>query len=1281
MTVQTSDLTPPPSKVERARHSFVRWLRSRRESTLPSIRTTLAIFKAQQEATVDGVLVVDPDGRVLSYNRRFLEMWSIPEDAAVEGSDDHLLEFAARQVADWAGFIDLVKYLYKHPQETRTGDPIPLKDGRLFMRASIPIIAAGKYAGRAWHFRDMTEARHNEAMQSAMFRIAQMSRETKDLIEFYRDIHETVSTLMDATNFYIAEYDAERNIVTFPYFVDQFDPPPEGRPPGRGLTSFVLRTGRPLLCTPEVFERLQRDGEIELIGHPSVDWLGVPLKTGNRTWGIIGVQTYERSKRYTVRDKEILMFVAQQIAWTIDQKRQESALRESERRYRQMFENNRAVQMILDPNTGAIVDANMAASEFYGWSIDKLRSMHIFDINTLDERQVREEMAKAAQQQRTFFVFQHRLASGVVREVELHSGPVEIGGKQYLYSIIHDITERRETEQALLRSEEKYRNIFNFAAVGIYQSSPQGKLLTGNRTLARMLGYESVEELLQQTMEHDVYFHKEEREEQTLRHTTLGSSAEVQVLWKKKDGSPIWVQLATHTIRSPNGELLFEGFVYDITERKLAEQQLAAANAQRKAVLEAATRVSIVATDAQGTITVFNSGAERMLGYTAPEMIGRRSIVDLHRPEELEEHAERLLEESGERVGGFDILAWRADREGLEEREWTYVKKDGSSITVLLSVTALRSENGWLTGFLHVANDVTERKQAEETLQKQSAAMTASMDGIGIVNSRLEFTVVNDALAHLHGYPDPQSMIGLPLHSLYEPLTYERFTSTILPIVHQRGRWRGEANGLRRDGLIFPQEISISAIEGGGLVCVIRDITERTYAEEQIKHLAYHDALTGLPNRLLFKDRLTVAISHAQREKRKLAVLFLDLDRFKVINDSLGHNIGDQLLQAVSTRVQSCVRESDTVARLGGDEFTVLLPHLPHGEDAALVAQKIIDAVRYPFHIEGREFFMTTSIGISLYPDDGVDAETLIKNSDTAMYQAKEQGRDNYQLFNAFINAKALQRIALEHGLRKALTNNELAVYYQPFFDFRTGRISGMEALLRWNHPTLGMIPPSVFIPIAEAIGVMIPIGTWATRVACAQAKAWHDAGFRTLSLAVNLSVCQLQQPDLLPRVQEILAETGLSSNLLELEITESSAMQSPESSARTLYELKKLGIRISLDDFGTGHSSLSYLKRFPIDTLKIDQSFVRDITHDPDTAAIVTAIVAMAHSLRLKVIAEGVEFTEQATFLKRHGCDQMQGYLIKAPVPADRFLELLSSSDDGDVTVPRGAAEIPPLQ
>jgi diguanylate cyclase (GGDEF)-like protein/PAS domain S-box-containing protein len=1253
---------PSRSRLLQARRSVARWLRSLRGPHQTSLRTTIAILRAQQEATLDGILVVDPQGRVLTFNKRFLEIWGISP-----GTDDKtLLDHAADQIANWGEFITNVNEIYEDREAVRKDDRILLKDGRTLSRTTVPVISAGgEYKGRAWYFRDVTDTVRNDNVQRALFRISELSRTSGDLASFYKAIHEVMRSLMEATNFYIAEYDLATDIVSFPHFADQYDSPPSTRRLGRGLTTYVLRTGKPLLARPEDYERLIAQGEIDALGTKPVDWMGAPLKTGTNTWGVLAVQSYDPAKRYSDRDREILVFVAAHVASAIEQKRQQTNLHESERRYRQMFEGNRAVQLSIDPETGQIIDANAAAAEFYGWSVDELRKMSIWDINPLGEQTLRNEMISAAQQDRTYFTFQHRTKDGRIRDVEVHSGPVEVGGRTILYSIIHDITERRETERALAASEEKFRTMFNSASVGIYQAMLEGQLVTANLTFARLLGYDSIEEVLTKSMATDVYFNPAERKAVIERFAPNAYAADVELLWKRKDGSPVWVQLNCHSLRNAAGEMLLEGYVTDVTERKRAEQQVMAANTQRKAVLDAATRISVIASDAEGIITVFNSGAERLLGYTPEEMIGKRSILELHSPDELEAHAADLLMQYGERLSAFDVLAHRAERDGLEEREWTYLKKDGTPVTVLLSVTALRREDGWLTGFLHVANDVTERKQVEAMLRRQSAAMSASMDGIGIVNEKLEFTFVNDGLAKLYGYANLQSMIGMCLPDLYEASTNERFTNTILPIVAQRGRWRGEATGLRRDGLTFPQEISITSIEGGGLVIVVRDITERTYAEEQIKHLAYHDALTALPNRLLFKDRLTVAISHAQRERSKLAVLFLDLDRFKVINDSLGHNIGDHLLQSVAARVQSCLRDSDTVARLGGDEFTLLLPSLSVAEDAAVVAQKILDAVRYPFHVEGRELFVTTSIGISLYPDDGQDAEALIKNADTAMYQAKEQGRDNYQLFNAFINAKALQRIALEHGLRKALANQELSVHYQPIFDFRLNRITGMEALLRWNHPTMGMIPPAVFIPLAEAIGVMVPLGTWAMRTACVQAKEWHDAGFRGLTLAVNLAVCQLTQPDLLERVREVLDETGLPPRLLELEITESSAMQNPEQSMRTLYDLKKIGLRISLDDFGTGHSSLSYIKRFPIDTLKIDQSFVRDITSDPDTAAIVIAIIAMAHSLRLKVIAEGVEFAEQANFLKRNGCDQMQGYLIKAPVPADKFLALVEAAAD----------------
>jgi diguanylate cyclase (GGDEF)-like protein/PAS domain S-box-containing protein len=1240
MTLSTPEFPPAPPRHASARAAFLRWMSRSGGRVSSSLRTSVAILRAQQEATLDGILVIDTNGRVLSYNRRFLEIWGIPPDAVAGADDNELLGYAAERVANWDDFINAVEYLYEHPEETRTSDPILLKDGRTLSRSSVPVIARGTIVGRAWYFRDVTESERARILQNSLFRIAQLTREADNLDAFYKAVHDVVGTLMDATNFYIADYDEEHGIMHFPYFVDQYDPKPEGRPPGRGMTAYVLRTGKPLLATPEVFAALEAAGEIEQIGAPSVDWLGAPLTSGDRTWGVIGLQTYDEAKRFDPADEEILVFVAQHVASAIEHRRKEDAVRESERRYRQMFENNRAVQIILDPESGAILDANMAAVDFYGYERDELLGMKIWQINVLGPERIREEMARTATQERSYHIFRHMLAGGELRDVEVHSGPVDLGGRTVLYSIIHDITERKQAERALLESEEKYRNIFNYASIGIYQSTLSGRLVTANVTLAQMLGYDSAEDLLRSNHEIDAR-----------------DRSDLEVRWIKRDGTPIWVQMSAHTIEA-RGDTIIEGFVYDITERKLAEQEVAAANAQRKAVLDAATRVAIIATDPHGVVTMFNAGAERILGYDADAMVGRRSVVELHRPRELAHYAERLALDA-ERP--FDVLVVRAAAEGLEEREWTWVRKDGRELIVLLAVTALRDEAGAITGYLHVATDVTERKAAEAMLRKQSAAITASMDGIGILDAELEFTYANDALTKLYGYPTPQSLVGKSLVDLYEQAENERFRNAILPLVIERGRWRGETTGLRRDGVTFPQEISLTALEGGGIVVVVRDVSERTYAEEQIKHLAYHDALTGLPNRLLFKDRLTVALSHAQRNGSRLSVLFLDLDRFKVINDSLGHNIGDQLLQAVAARVQSCVRESDTVARLGGDEFTLLLPNLSRSDDAAPVAQKLLEAVRYPFHIEGREFFITTSIGVSLYPEDGLDAETLIKNADTAMYQAKEQGRDNYQLFNAYINARALQRIALEHGLRRALTNDEMAVHYQPIFDFRSGRISGMEALLRWNHPEMGSIPPGMFIPLAEANGVMVPIGTWAMRAACRQAREWHEMGFKNLSLAVNLSVCQLQQPDLVQRVREILEETQIQPRMLELEITESSAMQSPETSVRTLYELKKLGVRISLDDFGTGHSSLSYLKRFPIDTLKIDQSFVRDITTDPDTASIVSAIIAMARSLRLKVIAEGVEFSEQANFLRRYNCDQMQGYLIKPPVPAHEFLELIT--------------------
>src|SRR5258706_370788 len=478
-----------PPHLAHARSALAKWLRAgRTRASHESLRTTVAILRAQQEATLDGILVVDDKGAILSFNRPFLEMWGIPEEAAKAADDNELLGFASEKVVDWDEFIELVNHLYTHPDIVRSNDTVVMKDGRVLSRASVPIVSGKKIRGRAWYFRDVTDSVRNEAMQSALFRIATLSRDARNLDEFYGAVHGIVNGLMEATYFYIAEYDAARDLLTFPYFVDKFDAAPVGRPPGRGLTAYVLRTGKPLLATPEEFDDLKKSGEVESIGAPSVDWLGVPLSTGERTWGVIGGPTYDEGERYTERDRDILVFVAQPVAPALEQKRPEDALRESERRYRQMFENNRAVQLLIDPHTGRIVDANVAAAEFYGWNIDTLRTMHVWQINTLDEEAVRSEMTNVASQQRSYFVFRHRLANGEVRDVEVHSGPIVASGRTLLYSIIHDITERKHAEEALLLSEQKYRNIVDYASVGIYRSKPDGTILMVNPTLARILG-------------------------------------------------------------------------------------------------------------------------------------------------------------------------------------------------------------------------------------------------------------------------------------------------------------------------------------------------------------------------------------------------------------------------------------------------------------------------------------------------------------------------------------------------------------------------------------------------------------------------------------------------------------------------------------------------------------------------------------------------------------------------------------------------------------------------
>ena len=437
---------------------------------------------------------------------------------------------------------------------------------------------------------------------------------------------------------------------------------------------------------------------------------------------------------------------------------------------------------------------------------------------------------------------------------------------------------------------------------------------------------------------------------------------------------------------------------------------------------------------------------------------------------------------------------------------------------------------------------------------------------------------------------------------------------------------------------------------------ISEDITERKKAEERLAYLAQYDSLTGLPNRSLFRDRLTQAMVRAKRNDRILALMFLDLDHFKEINDSLGHSTGDEVLQAVAGRLRASLRLVDTIARLGGDEFTIILENIARPDDVTMVAQKIWSAFSDPLVIQGREIFVTASIGITLYPRDVEDIDALLQTADIAMYHAKEEGRNTYEFYAAEMHDHAAERLNMEALLRRALERQEFLLHYQPKVTVHGGRIVGMEALIRWNSKELGVVSPAKFIPLAEKTGLIVPIGEWVLKVACAQNKAWQARGLPALLMSVNLSARQFQQKNLVEMIVGAIEATGLGARFLELEITESMIMHRPEKAIAVLQQLHDIGVQLSVDDFGTGYSSLAYLKRFPVQKLKIDQSFVRDITTDAEDAAIVGAVVAMAKSLELNVIAEGVETPEQLAFLAKLDCDEYQGYLFSRPLPADEI-------------------------
>ncbi len=679
-------------------------------------------------------------------------------------------------------------------------------------------------------------------------------------------------------------------------------------------------------------------------------------------------------------------------------------------------------------------------------------------------------------------------------------------------------------------------------------------------------------------------------------------------------------------------------------------------NERLRAVIEAAP-LAIIARDLEGVIRMWNPAAERLFGWKESEVLeSGTSIVPAHLTEETRVLRERAQE--GETI-------WVEETQRL--------RRDGTLVDASVTMAPIYGGDGRVMGTMVTIADISRRKQAEAALRESESqlrlAMEAAQMGMWYWEADTDRFTYSDGLNVLFGRPTESPPVDYRvLQQRLHTDDREHFGATLKHAIKSGSDFQVDYRVVWPDGSVHWVSNRGQVHRGADgraerVIGVAMNITERKIAEQRVAHMAHHDALTGLPNRVLLRDRIQQAIAQAHRAGSQVAVLFLDLDRFKTINDSLGHQLGDRLLQSVASRILVCVREGDTVSRVGGDEFVIVVPGIASSTDASSVASKILEVLASSFHLHGNDLHVAASIGISLYPSDGSDSETLMRNADTAMYHAKDMGRANYQFFTQHMNVAAQQRLTLDNSLRRALENDEFELQYQPLFDLRDRSITGFEALLRWHPPgDAVVVAPAQFIAAAEDSGLIVPIGEWVLGEALRQAARWQLTG-RPLSLSVNVSAKQLARPNFVALLRDLLDETRLDPGLIELEITESVIIAGGGEAQEALHEIAALGVGLAIDDFGTGYSGLAYLKRLPIDTVKIDQTFVRDLTVDPEDAAIVTAIVAMARSLDVNVIAEGVETEEQLELLKRLGCQRAQGYLLAPPMTAaavERRLEKL---------------------
>jgi len=1046
-----------------------------------------------------------------------------------------------------------------------------------------------------------------------------------------------------------------------PYLDDLHVTSVEGEPAGMGPSGHALRTGTPRLSNDIANDPIMAPWRDKALGHGLRSSAAIPIIVEGRVEAVYTLYSGEVGF-FTEEEGLVMNELAADIAYSlatiragIQREAAVAALRESEERFRALFDANVDGIVVVDPDTAEIIFANKSMGTLLGRALDWFPGRSVTDLHPPAIRHsVMVEFHRHVRLQSAFLPDTPMMRSdGTVFDADLRTFGIVLDGRLRNAGQFRDVSERRKSEAALLESETRYRQLFeaNPHPMWVYDLDTL-QFLAVNDAAVRHYGY-SRDEFLRMSiteirpkedvpalLENIDRVRRDEADSTDPRWEKPDAGLDQAGVWRhvRHDGSVIDVEITSHVLKfgDSDAEVVL---AHDVTDRLRIERELAQKTEESERYFSLSLDLMCVV-GVDGKFIRVNKGWEELLGYPASEIEGR-PFIDFVHPGDLAITA----------VAAAEL----ADHQDVDRFVNRYRRRDGT----YRSIEWTCRESG---GRIYAASrDVTESLRVEAELQQSAAVFSNLQEGVIITDLQSNILAVNDAALGLTGYSRAE-LLGKNPRLLKSGRHDRDFYVELYRSLIEEGNWRGEIWNRSKDGRIYPVWMSIGTVRNAAgeptrYVSSFSDVSALKASEQKLDHLAHFDSLTGLANRLMIQLRLEQAVKRAERQGSRIGVLFIDLDEFKTINDSMGHETGDLVLLAVAQRLGGRVRKDDMLARLGGDEFLLLMEPITDADVPAIAARDMLSLLDAPILLpNGMEVFIGASIGISVYPEDGTTPADLMRAADVAMYQAKESGRRSFCFYTPAMNLSAIKRLDLEAGLRRAIEHDEFELLYQPKADLATGAICGAEALIRWNREGKGMVPPLDFISEAERCGLILPIGTWVIEQACRQIASWREAGMALVPISVNVSARQFRAANLEGIIGNALAKCDIPPNLLELELTESILMERPDEAVELLRGLKQIGVRLSLDDFGTGYSSLAYLSRFPIDTLKIDRYFIRNVVTDPTSAQIASAIIDLAHRMKLMVIAEGVETRAQMTYLRRHSCDQVQGYLLSAPITAGNF-------------------------